>query len=144
MRRHTLGWTFQRVSNYFNQIVASVQTTEGYKYGDKVVLAGEFYYINNESPVETTLFESDDGYRELNGVALENGLITSGVRSYFLKTYLGFDPGEVPEDVESNIKHNPEYLNMPIYPAEGSIKKIDDIWVVKMCNELWYIWGLDA
>ena len=26
------------------------------------------------------------------------------------------------------------YKHMPVYPATGSIQKIDDVWVVKLCE----------
>jgi len=125
--------SYERVYAYYNRILSQVESTEGYANGDNVVLLGEFYYKDNPSPVEIPIFNSE-GLRELSGVALENGLITSGVRKNFIETYVGFDMGNVSNDTGMMLAETPEYKKMPIYPAKGSIAKINDVWVVKLCE----------
>ncbi len=125
---------FERATNYYNRILTRVEETSGYAPGDRIVILGNFYYKDNPSPIEIPLFYDDDGYRELDGVALENGLITSGVRNNFIGTYMGFKAGIVSDDEKEFIEDSTEYKAMSIYPKEGSIVKINDVWVVKLCE----------
>lgn len=124
---------FQRVNNYFNRIIASVESQEGYVNGDEVTIIGNFYYKDNPSVVEFDVMDSE-GLRELSGVALENGLITSGARDNFIRHYVGFDIADLSEGDKEAIAKTQEYQDMAVYPTEGSIKKIDNVWVVKLCE----------
>lgn len=123
----------QRVNNYFNRILTSVEAQEGYVNGDEVTFVGNFYYKENPSVVEFDFMDSE-GLRELSGVALENGLMTSGARDNFIRHYVGFNMAELTEGDKEQIAKTEEFKKMPDYPAEGSIQKIDDIWVVKLCE----------
>ncbi len=124
----------ERITNYYNRIISKVEDMDEYEVGERVAILGEFYYKTNPAPVEIRLFDDDESYRELDGVVLENGLITSGVRNNFIRTYLGFNPGRVSDDERKAIIEAEEYKEMPTYPKEGSIQKIGDIWVVKLCE----------
>lgn len=124
----------KRVTNYYNRIVSRVEESKGFSYGERVAILGSFYYKDNPSPVEIYLFNDDEGLRELSGVVLENGLITTGVRNDFIRTYIGFDTGIITIEELERLKDTPEFDNMPIYPEEGSIRKINDVWVVKLCE----------
>lgn len=124
---------FQRVNNYFNRIIASVEAQEGYVNGDEVTIIGNFYYKDNPSIVEFDVMDSE-GLRELSGVALENGLITAGARDNFIRHYVGFDVADLSVSDKEKIAQTQEYRKMAVYPAEGSIQKIDNIWVVKLCE----------
>lgn len=123
----------QRVNNYFNRILTSVEAQEGYVNGDEVTFVGNFYYKENPSVVEFDFMDSES-LRELSGVALENGLMTSGARDNFIRHYVGFNMAELTEGDKEQIANTEEFKEMPDYPAEGSIQKIDDIWVVKLCE----------
>ncbi len=124
----------QRVTNYYNRIISRVESMEGYQTGDRVAVLGNFYYKTNPSPMEIDIFRNDDIIRELDGVALENGLITMGVRSMFISTYMGFNPERVPLDELVMLEGTDEYKSMPVYPQDGSIARIEDVWVVKLCD----------
>ncbi len=122
---------FQRTVAYYQRIFARVEETEGYQYGDELFIAGDFYYVDNPSPVERVPME-DDRYREFSGIAMENGLITSGVRNHFVETYLGMQMPEIEAERKEQILSSEEYQNMPIYPAQGCVKKIQDVWVIRL------------
>lgn len=110
-----------------------VERTEGYENGDRVKILGEFYYKDNPSSVEIDVLDSED-LRQLDGVALENGLITTGVRDNFIRMFVGFDLADISSSEKEAIMETAEYKNMPLYPQEGCVQKIHDIWVVKMCE----------
>ena len=59
---------------------------------------------------------------------------TSGVRDDFIETYVGFKMADIDWSKKEDIMSSDIYIDMPLYPAEGSIQKIDDIWVVKLCE----------
>jgi hypothetical protein len=122
---------FQRTTAYYERIINRLEETEGYEYGDQVLIAGDFYYVDNPSPIEAVSMD-DDIYRDFDGVAMENGMITSGVRNSFVKTYLGIDFPDISDDLQDEIKNSSEYDEMPCYPSEGCVEKIKGVWVVKL------------
>ena len=91
------------------------------------------YYKDNPSSVELDIFDSED-LRSLSGVALENGLITSGVRYRFVKTFLGEELANLSHEEVTEIMETSSYKEMPVFPQEGCVQQIDGVWVVKMCN----------
>ena len=110
--------------------------TEGHKAGAKAV-GGLLKRFREYDIHHLTLYAfSTENLREMSGVALENGLITSGVRDNFIKTYVGFDVGETTFEEKKAIMLTSEFADMPVYPTEGCIKKIDGIWVVKLCDTI--------
>ncbi len=110
-----------------------VERTEGYENGDSIEILGEFYYRDNPSTVEVDILDSES-LRELDGVALENGLITTSVRDNFIKMFVGYDMADLRFEDKEAIMETEEYKNMAVYPKEGCVQKIHDIWVVKMCE----------
>lgn len=123
----------ERVESYFNRILARVEATDGYIAGDGVTILGDFYYKDNPSTVEIDAFDSED-LKELSGVALENGLITGGVRDNFIRTFVGFDVAHLDYEEKEEIKNSEQYKEMAVYPQDGCVQKINDVWVVKLCE----------
>jgi hypothetical protein len=123
----------ERVKAYFNRVISMAENTEGFKHDDEIVILGEFYYVDNPSSVEIDIFDSED-LRELSGLALENGLITSGVRDNFIETFLGYEIADISWSERYEIMDMDEYKAMPVYPENGCVQKINGVWVVKMCE----------
>lgn len=123
-----------RVVAYLNRIIANIEATDGYANGDKVAILGNFYYKDNPSPVEMDLLDSEP-LREMSGVALENGLITPASRDNFIRYYVGFNITEISDERKDELMETQQYKDMPLYPETGSIAKIEDVWVVKLCEE---------
>ncbi len=123
----------QRVSSYFNRIIAYAEQTEGFDADDGLTILGEFYYKDNPSSVEIDVLDSE-GLRTLDGVALENGLITSGVRDNFIKIFVGYELADLSDSEKSQIMESDEYKAMSVYPSEGSVAKINGVWVVKLTD----------
>lgn len=123
----------ERVKSYYNRILTRAQGEEGYAPGDRIVILGEFYYRDNPSSVELELFDSEE-LRSLSGLALENGLITSSVRFRFVRTFLGEEMADLSQDEMRAIMETAAYREMPVYPQDGCVQKIDGLWVVKMCD----------
>jgi hypothetical protein len=122
---------FQRTKAYYERVINRLEETEGYEYGDAVLIAGDFYYVDNPSPIEAVSMD-DDLYRDFDGVAMENGMITAGVRNNFVRTYLGIDLPDISYSLQEELKNSTEYEEMPSYPSDGCIEKIQDVWVIKL------------
>lgn len=125
---------YERSYAYYNRIVARLEETEGYTYGEPVALIGE--YGLSETPDLLGSFSIDgERYDDFSGVAKETGLLTSGARHNFMKTYIGINMPDVSDGEIKSVMATEEYAQMPSYPAEGCVKKIQGIWVVKACEE---------
>lgn len=123
---------FKRVYSYYNRVIQRVEEQEAFQYGDEIALLGSFY----ETPLPMNRdYIDDEKFKDLSGVALENGLFTEGVRAGFINTYLGTGLRAYTEEEILEIKDTEEYENMPLYPAKGSVKKINDVWVVKLAED---------
>lgn len=123
----------QRVTSYFNRVIAYAEETQGFEAGDEITILGEFYYKDNPSSVEIDVIDAED-LRTLDGVALENGLITSGVRDNFIKLFVGYPTAKLSDGEKKEIMETDVYKAMPVYPSQGSVEKINGVWVVKMCE----------
>lgn len=127
------NFAMERVQQYFNRVIAMVENEEGYEKGDRIGILGEFYYKDNPSSVEIDILDSED-LRVLDGVALENGLITTSVRDNFIKMFVGYEMADLEFSEKEAIMETEEYKEMAVYPQEGCVRKIGDIWIVKMCE----------
>lgn len=123
----------QRVASYFNRVIGFAEATEGFAAGDELTILGEFYYKDNPSSVEIDVLDAED-LRTLDGVALENGLITSGVRDNFIKLFVGYETASLSDGEKKEIMETDAYKEMSVYPSQGSVEKIHGVWVVKMCE----------
>ena len=125
---------YERAYAYYNRIMERIESTEGYQPGDAFALVGE--YGLSETPDLLGSYSMDgERFDDLSGVARETGLLTSGVRHNFMKIYIGVKMPDVSEEALEAIRQTEEYRNMPSYPAEGCVRKILDVWVVKTCEE---------
>ena len=129
-----MGIAYERSYAYYNRIMERIEATAGYQPGDPFALIGE--YGLSETPDLLGSYSMDgDRFTDLSGVAKETGLLTSGVRYNFMKTYIGVEMPEVSEEAVEAIKETKDYQAMPAYPADGCVKQIEGVWVVKTCEE---------
>ena len=124
---------YERVTNYFNRMIARIENTDGFKEGEPVTILGNTYFKDNPSSVEFDVINSES-LREMSGVALENGLLTLGVRDNFIRTFVGYNIVELSESEKADIMNTQTYKQMPMYPERGCVQKINSVWVLKMCN----------
>ena len=121
----------ERVSQYYNRLIMRLEMTDGYEYGDSVVILGDFY--PNDLPVSAYSMEKDY-WEDLEGLALEEGLFTEYIRNPYIRIHLGIEPGVYDEELLSSLKETDEYKAMPIYPEDGCIANINDIWVIRVAQ----------
>ena len=71
-------------------------------------------------------------FRDFEGLAVESGFLSLTIRGYFIRYFFGLDVGLPEEEEITAMMARPEYLAMPVYPAQGCIRQIDDVWVVRL------------
>lgn len=125
----------QRISGFYNRIIARLEEQEGFEYGDKIHICGN-YSVDGEFPLDTYKLY-DYKYEDLEGVTLESHLFMEPTREYYLRLFLGIDTPrqQISEEDLEEIKATEEYQEMPTWPAEGCIARINDVWIVKMSND---------
>lgn len=123
---------FTRIHSFYERLYIRVTEQEGYQYGDQVAILGDWWPERN---ILSSYGIDIERYDEMEGIAMENGLFTTGVRNNFLKIYLGIKFDE-PLSVERMLElmETEEFRNMPDYPAEGCVQKIDDVWVIRVAD----------
>ena len=127
-----MGMAYERVSAYYNRIVMSVEMQPDYEYGEPLLILGNAY----PDRYRVAGYDmQDERFDEFSGVATENGMLTEGVRTNFLRIYLGLEIPVVELDEIEDLKEKKEYREMAVYPKKGSIQEIDGIWIVKIYEE---------
>ena len=124
------GIAFNRIENYYSRILVRLEETDGYRYGDPVEIIGDSW---PDPHVLSADMMSGTRFADLEGLAIESGIFTSGTRRYFLRTYFGLETGL--DDGESaywRLHDSGEFRDMPIFPAAGCVRQIDGVWVVKV------------
>ena len=123
---------FTRIHSFYERLYDRVTEAEGYQHGDQIAILGDWWPERNI----LSKYEMDiDRYLEMEGIAMENGLFTSGVRTQFLKIYLGVEFNEsLTVERMFELMKTEEFLNMPYYPAEGCVQKIDGVWAIKVAD----------
>ena len=123
---------FTRIHSFYERLYIRVTEEEGYQYGDQVAILGDWWPERN---ILSSYGIDIARYDEMEGIAMENGLFTTGVRNDFLKIYLGIK-FEQPLSVERmlDLMKTEEFQDMPNYPAEGCVRKIDGTWVIRVAE----------
>ncbi len=118
-----------RVMEYYNRILTKLYDTEGYQYDDEVLLLGGFY--PDPVPVSNHNMNGDE-LEDFEGATLEDHIFLPGNRERCLQLWFGVNTASISGDLRAEVMDTAEFEAMPIYPAEGCVQKINDIWVVKM------------
>ena len=121
----------ERVSSYYERLLYRLEATEGFEYGDYVAILGDFYPEN--LPVSEYEMEKDY-WEDLEGLAVEEDLFSLTVRSFYIRNHFGINALVYQyADLEA-LTLTSEFEDMPCYPEEGCIKKINDVWVIKVAE----------
>ncbi len=118
---------FTRANNFYNRILMHLEEEEEYQYGDKVALVGyvpEWFGTGNDI--------NDEKFADLSGITNERGISSQNLRGSFLRTYMGVRLPDLGWEFEKQYWEMEEYQEMPAYPHSGCIKKINDVWVIKL------------
>lgn len=120
---------FDRVYSYYTRMIGNIENQPEYQYGDAIAVLGDFY---PDLPPIVGYAIDDYKFEDMSGIATEKGLMTSGIRTNFLRIYLGIQIPDIEREQIEEIKASEVYKAMPDYPAEGSLQRIQDIWIIKV------------
>ena len=110
------------------RIADRLEQTEGYETGDPVAVLGGFPNVFNYPTTEVTE-KVTRGYHETGG---DYAIESAEKYAEFMKHYLNVTIRVPDFEKQLEIGATEEYLQMPCFPEEGCIKRIDGIWVIKI------------
>ncbi len=120
-----------RVTAYYNRLISRLEL-EGYVYGEPFLLAGHSQ-DGDELLLAPEHYNMNDAmFQDFSGISPEYGLLTSGVREQFLRIYLGLEVPWMSDAEKMQIWESEQFEEMPIYPQEGCVQKIGEVWVLKI------------
>lgn len=113
---------FEQASGFYGTIITQIKELDGYEPQMKTAFVG-YDAIEDKSLYRNQVMQ----VFEMSG--RDNVMAQAYSIEYFLKYYCGFDTELVEPDY-----NNSEIKQMPVYPAEGSIKIVDNMVVVKFSD----------
>lgn len=115
--------------SYTTRLMARVESCPGYTGEEEIVIIGSFPVDRIYSQIES--YALVDHYSvPLNTVAPLNKHIY-----YYLQDWLNLPVEEPEEEVMLEVSQSKEFRDMPLYPADGSVQKLDGRIVVKIQEE---------
>lgn len=120
-----------RVTEYYNRLLTRLEL-EGYESGDAFLIMGHSQAGDDKLLPPEHYSMDDDKFEDFSGISPEYGILTAGVRENFIRIYFGMDVPFVNDEEKETIVQNEEFKEMPVYPKEGCVQKIGDIWVIKI------------
>ncbi|WP_026669886.1 glucosyltransferase domain-containing protein [Butyrivibrio sp. AE3006] len=122
----------RRTEQYYNRIIVKLEETEGYQYGDPFVILGGFY--PNPVPIASHNMNGKQ-LADFEGATYEDLLFLPNERERFIQIYLGVETGDIMSvEDKGKLMETEEFKNMPSFPADGCVQKIDGIWVLKIAE----------
>ena len=116
----------ENTQSFYTSLVTRIENIQGFDENTKVALIGNYKgeMLNDNSKY----FEELDDF---TGIFSNTELINAYSKENFIKYYIGVDLNYATEEEIEKISSLEEFINMDIYPYDNSIKKIDNIIVVK-------------
>lgn len=110
------------------RLVDRLEQCEGFKAGDTVAVLGGL-------PDESIYPFTDITYNTLKGYFVPTGNLcveSSGKFITFFTHYMNISVTAADPETEQELLNTPEYKEMEKFPKEGSIRLINDVWVIKI------------
>ena len=110
------------------RLVDRLEQCEGFKAGDTVAVLGGL-------PDESIYPFTDITYNTLKGYFVPTGNLcveSSGKFITFFNHYMGISVNSPDSETELELLNTPEYNEMEKFPKEGSIRRINGVWVIKI------------
>ncbi len=122
------GLEFEASESFMTKVTYSIEQTDGYVPGKTpVVFVG--------TPVESVLYRKRTGFDNVMGPGLNHpfGYTYGGPYRWFFDYVMSYNINLREEDIDNSDTYAimPEVMAMPIYPAKGSCKMVDDVLIVK-------------
>lgn len=116
----------KQAENYINALVVQVRMTDGFDADKKWAFVGS---VND--PLLENRWKLGARY---GGNLIATELINNYSRGDWIRLYFGYGVPLASQEAIVEVKTSTEYKTMPYWPAEGSIKVIDDLVVIKLSD----------
>lgn len=117
----------RQTENYYASMVAQIRMTEGFDTEKKWLFVG-----TNVDPMIDNPWQEVPIY---GGAEDTNRMISAYSWQHWIRHYLGYNIPLADKNAEESILQTEEFAAMPCWPAEGSVKVIDDVVVIKFQEE---------
>lgn len=124
----TVAMAYRYVDTLTDAILTRVLNSTDYTADTRVLIAG----LPDESQAQVFNFLWDKSAYTKNMVFWDGTAGVLGNWKHYIYDYHGIWIGEISTDEYTDIIDSKEFAAMPLYPAEGSLQKFDDILVVKL------------
>lgn len=124
----TVALAYEYVDTLTNAILTRVLNDSDYTPDTRVLIAG----LPDESEAQKFNFLYDKSAYTKNMVFWDGRAGVLGNWKHYIYDYHGLWIGEISTDEYYDIIDSSDFAAMPVYPAEGSLEKFDDILVVKL------------
>ena len=115
---------YEQAYGFYSTLISRVKSTEGYDADTMLIITGD--------ADEKNLLSRTDEIDTSDIVGLMEGLINIYSRYDFIKYYIGYDYNPIDWDGWAALDAQDEVARMPVYPYDGSVKKIGDYMVIKL------------
>lgn len=113
----------RQVENYVSSLVTQIRMTEGFDAEKEWAFLGEI-----EDPLLRSVFDYEMSY---GGTFTTDRTLETYSRVFWIWHYIGYLPPTAAEEEVAVLRELEEVRTMPCWPAQGSIKVIDDKVVIK-------------
>lgn len=115
---------YEQAYGFYSTLISRVKSTEGYDADTMLVIIGD--------ADDKNLVSHTDEIDTSDIVGLMEGLINIYSRYDFIKYYVGYDYNPIDWDGWAELDAQEEVSEMPLYPYDGSVRKIGDYMVVRL------------
>ena len=125
-----LKLSYENTHSFYTTLTTRIESIQGFNKDTKIAFigsyTGEMLYIN------ANYFSDLDDF---TGIISNLEMISAYSNENFIKNYIGVDFNYASEEEINELQNNEEVKEMNIYPYDNSIKKINNIIVVKFSEE---------
>ncbi len=125
--------SFQAGMSFMTRLVTHMEDTEGYETGRTPVLILGHVDDNPEVFLDERLNIATD---YISGTLHRLSLSYYDTYRQFFRYVMGYPVNMLPLQEGARYMENPEVLDMPVYPEEGSVRMLDGVLVIRLSEDL--------
>ncbi|NCB06151.1 MAG: hypothetical protein EOM69_11630, partial [Clostridia bacterium] len=126
-----LNTSYEGATEYASRVLYRLETAEGYDATEPVLFVG---YVGT-----TDYGHLPDYFSHIRGSGISTHpygvLVTDSHWKAFLRSYLGMPLLSPTDEQSALLRQSDAVKNMPRYPSDGCVQKLDGVWVVKLADE---------
>ena len=123
-----LNERYEKSYAYALRIADRLEAQPEYQMGDKVAVLGGFpdeeYYPSTDI--------TKDVLKDYFGAGGDLVINSTDKYATFMERYLNVTIVQASAQESDVLTMHPEFMEMPVFPKEGSIRKVEDVWIIKI------------